>query len=58
MALFRSIGGPGRRHAGGNTIDCDFGPFDVGPRLCKGGVGGKLKCGGEDGIDVGGSGEE
>lgn len=47
MALFGSIGAPGSGRTSGDTIDDDFGPFDIGPRGWNGGWGDQLEFAGE-----------
>jgi len=43
VTLVWVVWAPGYGHAGGDTIDSDFGPFDIGPRWQDGGVRGQLE---------------
>jgi len=53
VALIWGVGVPGTGHAGGDTVEGNFGPFNIGPRWWNGGVGGQLEISGEDDANVG-----
>ena len=52
MTLFRGVEFPSAGHSGGDTVDNDFGPLDIGPGGRDGDGGSQLKFGGEDGTNM------